>query len=240
MQRQGKERARRGHVKTTGMYRNPEDDDEERILISSAVPVSWSRAWFVRPALMELVGTMLLVFVGAAALIATTVTTTPVPPDDDGRQRMAVAVAVGLTAAALMYLNLKTSGGHHNPVVSLAALICGRITARQCAVYVVAQVLGAVLGALTLMAALPPAQWGALGSMTLAPSVTIWQGLIWETVITFLVVLVQAATMMRPYESLGKHGPLASGLVQVGAILAAFPFTGACFNPVRAAGTVCR
>eukprot|EP00699_Malawimonas_sp_californiana_P001000 EC714727.1.p4 GENE.EC714727.1~~EC714727.1.p4 ORF type:complete len:90 (+),score=20.45 EC714727.1:3-272(+) len=42
--------------------------------------------------------------------------------------------------------------------------------------------------------------------------------------------------MMRPYDSMGKHGPIASGLVVTACVLAGMRFTGAALNPLRAAG----
>src|SRR5512143_1888889 len=61
--------------------------------------------------------------------------------------RLPMGVAMGLTAAALIYSPFgRRSGAHMNPAVTLVFLRLGKITATDALAYVVAQVVGAVVG----------------------------------------------------------------------------------------------
>lgn len=73
----------------------------------------------------------------------------------------AVATGCGLVALILMFAGV--SGAHFNPVVSLALVIAGRLPPGQLGGYVVAQLLGGVLGVWTahLMFAEPLLQWSS-------------------------------------------------------------------------------
>ena len=57
-------------------------------------------------------------------------------------------IAIGLGLAALIYTGAHISGAHYNPAVSLAMLIRGEITKKDCLLYVLFQILGAVFGSL--------------------------------------------------------------------------------------------
>lgn len=84
----------------------------------------------------EALGTMFLVLVAAGTKIFSTQQGGP-----------AAALATGLAVAAAMIAFGYVSGGHFNPAITLANLIAGRIRAVAALGYVVAQVLGAVVGA---------------------------------------------------------------------------------------------
>ena len=57
-----------------------------------------------------------------------------------------IALAFGLSIVAMAYVIGNISGCHINPAVSLAMLINKKMTAKDFAGYVVAQVLGGILG----------------------------------------------------------------------------------------------
>jgi aquaporin Z len=62
-------------------------------------------------------------------------------------QRMPMGIAMGLTAAAIIYSPLgRRSGAHMNPAVTLTFLRLGRIHAHDAAAYVAAQFLGGSVG----------------------------------------------------------------------------------------------
>ena len=48
-------------------------------------------------------------------------------------------IAIGLGLAALIYTGAHISGAHYNPAVSLAMLIRGEITKKDCLLYVLFQ-----------------------------------------------------------------------------------------------------
>ncbi|ACL40272.1 major intrinsic protein [Pseudarthrobacter chlorophenolicus A6] len=64
------------------------------------------------------------------------------------------ALAAGLAVTAAMLAVGHVSGGHFNPAITLGHLLAGRIRAGVAAAYAVAQVAGAVVGALVLFAVL--------------------------------------------------------------------------------------
>lgn len=90
-----------------------------------------------KAALAEMVGTAILVIggVGTAVLAGDTVGT------------LGIALAFGLTLLALVFAIGSISGCHVNPAVTLGLLITRRIAVRRAAVYVVAQVIGGIVGA---------------------------------------------------------------------------------------------
>lgn len=90
---------------------------------------------------MEFAGTMILALavVGSGHMAANL--------SQDGGIRLlinALATAVGL--AVVIKIGMKTSGAHFNPVVTLVMVILKKISNEVAALYIAAQVLGAVLG----------------------------------------------------------------------------------------------
>lgn len=109
-----------------------------------------------RRATAELVGTALFVFVGVGSIPALLLL--------DGTTRSAfsapdlgfVALAVGFTVAALVYVLGPVSGCHVNPAVTCAFAATRRFPWREVPAYVAAQFAGATVGALLL--------WGVFGT----------------------------------------------------------------------------
>lgn len=111
-----------------------------------------------RKATAELTGTFMLLVgvVGSGALAET------LAPGQPGLVLLAHALSVaGVLAAAILALGA-VSGAHFNPAVTLAALVAGGITRAEAAVYVAAQLCGAVAGTVTanVMFSLPAVQVG--------------------------------------------------------------------------------
>ena len=102
-----------------------------------------------RRLLAEFLGTAMLVTVVVGSGIAAQ----QLSPDDVGLQLLENSLATALGLTVLILLFGPVSGAHFNPVVSLADWFLGRrsghgLRARDLGAYVVAQVLGAVGGAL--------------------------------------------------------------------------------------------
>src|SRR5256884_6457197 len=92
----------------------------------------------------ELLGSAFL----AALVIGSGIAAHTLSPGDVGLQLFenAAATAAGLFAIILMFGPV--SGGHFNPVVSLADAAFGGLSWRDAAAYIPAQVVGCVLGAI--------------------------------------------------------------------------------------------
>jgi aquaporin Z len=99
------------------------------------------RTQLLTPVLAEAIGTAVLVIggVGTAVLAGKTVGT------------VGIALAFGLTLAALVYAIGPISGCHVNPAITLAMAIRRRISPVEAIGYVVAQVVGAIVGAAVVL-----------------------------------------------------------------------------------------
>ncbi len=115
-----------------------------------------------RRASAEFAGTGLLV----AAVVGSGIAAARLSPQDAGLELLENAIATALALGALILMFGPVSGAHLNPVVSTVDWWLGRrtrtgITARELAAYLVAQVAGAVGGAIVadLMFGLPAVTW---------------------------------------------------------------------------------
>jgi MIP family channel proteins len=190
-----------------------------------------------RPTLAEGIATFFFVFVGAGSVVVTGNLTGGTL--DTGRL-VAIALAHGLAIALLVSAIGHLSGGHINPAVTFAAIITKRIEAAQGALYIVAQLVGAVLGALLIGALIPETLGGGLGdgglgSHALAPEVSVAQGVGIEIVLTAVLVFVVFGAAMDK-RGVGVVAPLAIGLAVMVDHFVGVPLTGASMNPARTLG----
>ncbi len=188
------------------------------------------RLW--KAALAEGIAVLLFVFIGAGAVIVST---------QDGLTLNAViiiALAHGLGFATLVAMTAKISGGHVNPVVTFAAALTGRMKIGPGAVYIGAQLIGAVLGALLLQVVLVGEVEGALGAHG-GPSAAVdgvSAAVVIEAVLTFVLVFVVFATAMDAKKGLGHVAPLFIGLAILIDNFVGVLLTGASMNPARSFG----
>lgn len=88
----------------------------------------------------EAVGTLILVVVGLGVPIFSIPQSNPLP----------ASLASGLAVTAVMLAFGYISGGHFNPAVTLGNFLAGRVRPVEAAAYVGAQLVGALIGALSL------------------------------------------------------------------------------------------
>ncbi len=179
----------------------------------------------LRRAVAELVGTFALIFVGVGSIVFT-----------QGQDLLAVAFAHGLTIAIMASAVGHISGGHFNPAVTLAFVVTRRIVPSVAAVYWLAQLSGAVLGALALRALFPGEANLDAGVPVLSSTIDSAAGIGIEALLTFFLVWVIFATAVDPGGAFKSIAGLAIGLTITIDILAAGPLTGAAMNPARAFG----
>jgi glycerol uptake facilitator-like aquaporin len=96
-----------------------------------------------RQALAEFLGSAGLV----AVVIGSGIAAQRLSPDDVGLQLLENALVTGAGLVALILAFGPVSGGHFNPVVTLADRVFGGVTNRQVAVYLPAQIVGGAVGA---------------------------------------------------------------------------------------------
>jgi aquaporin Z len=183
----------------------------------------------LRPLVAEFVGVFFLVFLGAGAIVANTYREGVVG-------LVGIALAFGLALAIAVSATMNVSGGHINPAVTLGLWSIGRIGWRQAGLYVVAQLLGAVVAALAIKGLYPEmaGRIAQLGTPQLAPALTLAQGIVLEAILTFFLAFVVMATAVDSAEP--KMAGFAIGLTLTVGILAGGPLTGGALNPARAFG----
>jgi aquaporin Z len=154
-----------------------------------------------------------------------------------------VSLAFGLTVLTMAYAIGHVSGCHLNPAVTIGLTVAGRFSVRDVVPYIVAQVIGATLGAyvLSLIATGAPgfdlvaSGFATNGFGEQSPGhYTMIAGLICEIVMTFffLFVILGATDRRAP----GGFAPLAIGLGLTLIHLISIPVTNTSVNPARSTG----
>ncbi len=184
----------------------------------------------------EAIGTFWLTFAGCgSAVIAAGF-------PNVGIGLLGVSLAFGLTVVTMDYTIGPISGCHLNPAVTVGLAAGGRFPASQIGPYVVAQVVGAVIGAvvLYLIASGSPAfdhagGFAANGYGEHSPGkYGLMSGFLAEFVLTaaFLFVIMGATHEKAP----AGFAPLAIGFALVLIHLVSIPVTNTSVNPARSTG----
>ncbi len=180
------------------------------------------RDWY-RNAIVEVVGTFALIFVGAGSIIAT-----------GGQNLVAIALAHGLAIGIMVASAGHISGGVYNP-----ALICGLVAARRMPVmrgvyYIVAQLVGALLAAIALKAVFSAQAIDAvkLGTPQLGQGVGVGAGVLAEIIMTFFLMYAVFGV------AIDLRGARAIAGIVIGLTISIDIFvggglTGAAMNPAR-------
>ena len=166
-----------------------------------------------------------LVFAGCGAIVANEVY-------GGALGTVGVALVFGLIIMVMVYATGHLSGAHINPAVTLAFTLTRHFPARDAAAYVAAQLTGALLAALLLLAIWPeqPAELGAT-----IPSVGSGSAFVYEIVLSafLMFVIIAVATDTR---AVGAAAAIAiGGTVGLDALFGG-PVTGASMNPARSFG----
>lgn len=182
----------------------------------------------------EMIGTFILIYVGTAVAVAALLQLPVAGPSYDS---LATPLAFGLALLVVVASIGHVSGAHVNPAVTLGLAVTGRFPWRYVPAYLLAQLAGALLGALATWATFGDAarQVGNLAATTPAAQVGLGQAVLVEALVTFVLVLVvvSVATDDRVH---GSVAPIAVGFALAAAVLVAGPVTGGAVNPVRAIG----
>lgn len=177
----------------------------------------------------EFIGTAVLVLFGCgSAAIA-----------GEALGTLGIALAFGLSIVAMAYVIGNISGCHINPAVSLAMLIDGRMSAKEFAFYVVAQVLGAIAGVGILYVLMVNSGFdivtqglGANGfDEASAVGVNMLGAIITEIVLTF--VFIYTILGVTADESKSAVAGIVIGLTLTFVHIMGIPLTGTSVNPAR-------
>jgi aquaporin Z len=188
--------------------------------------------------LAECIGTAVLVLIGCGAVAIGGLSGSPVI------NVAAIGLAFGLAVTAVAYSLGPISGAHINPAVTVAMLTAGRIKADEAIGYIIAQLIGAVIGAALIWAILSGkaggynVATGGLGQNGYGPGILGQYGLPAAALAELLATLIFTVVILGV--TAGRAGNPVAGLV-IGLTLFAlhlpfFNVTGLSVNPARSFG----
>ncbi|NPD15699.1 aquaporin Z [Xinfangfangia sp. D13-10-4-6] len=185
----------------------------------------------------EVIGTFILVFFGCGAAVIAGANGL------EGVGLTGISLAFGISIVAAAYGIGLISGAHLNPAVSLGILLAGKMSPADFVTYVIAQVLGAVLGAAVLYLIMSGKAGFVMGEYALGSNgfgenylgkFNMTSALVFEIVATFVfVTVILGATQPGASTILAA---LAIGLTLTGIHLVGIQVTGVSVNPARSIG----
>ncbi|MCD7900549.1 MAG: MIP family channel protein [Bacteroides sp.] len=180
----------------------------------------------------EMIGTMVLVLLGCgSAVFNGGVGTTA--------QVLTVAFAFGLSVVAMAYAIGGVSGCHINPAITLGCLISGRMNAKDALMYMMFQVIGAIIGSTIIYLLISGYAVDPGGTFTGAngygESTSTLTAFLAEAIFTFIFVLVVLGVTDNKKGNSAMAG-LAIGLTLVLIHIVCIPITGTSVNPARSIG----
>lgn len=197
----------------------------------------------------ELIGTWMLVTVGAGAAAVTLMLA-------EGESKasafnigigalgglgdwLAIGLAFGIAIAAAIYIFGPVSGAHLNPAVTIALWAGKKFPTKELVPYLVAQFAGATLGAFTLLAMLGSKGTivGGLGAPGPFPGISLSGVFIAELVGTFILMLTIMGIAVDKRAPQGWAGWMI-GLIVAGVITTMGNISGQGINPARTFGPV--
>ena len=181
----------------------------------------------------EMIGTALLIIFGPGSVVAALTVGKAV----DYAALGVISLSFGLVVAIVIYAFGSTSGAHINPAVTVSLAVTGRFPWREVGPYVLAQLVGSVLGGVLIVGTFGQVavDRGNVGGVAFAPGVSYAQAILVEALATYLLVLAIMGTAVDRRAPVGWAG-LIIGLSVTCLIMVFGPLTGAAVNPARAFG----
>lgn len=183
---------------------------------------SWS---FWRAVMAELIGMVLFIFIGISSAIGN-------PHNKNPDQEVKVALAFGLAIATLAQSLGHISGAHLNPAITLGLLASCQISFLRAVLYILAQMLGAIIASAIVYGIHPNSSLGVNSLNNISPG----QGFGVEFLATLQLVLCVIAVTDKRRTDVTGLAPLAIGLSVGLGHFAAISFTGCGINPARSFG----
>ena len=172
--------------------------------------------------LAEVLGTFTLVVVGSFAIVSALAS-----PD---ARLVSIALGFGLALLIGLYAFGEVSGGHFNPVVSLAMFLDRRLPMEDMIGYWISQAVGAILASIVVLIAYDDNV--VAGTTTQATDT--WAAIVVEIVMTALFVAV--ILQVTRSDKYGRSALVAIPLALVAIHVATIPISGASVNPARSLG----
>jgi aquaporin Z/aquaporin NIP len=186
-------------------------------------------------AVAELIGTFILIFTGCAVATAAILQRSTAGPLS--YNSLAVALAFGLALTAIVAAIGHVSGAHVNPAVTLALAATNKFPWQFVPIYVGAQLVGAILGAIAVWITYGEAgrELADVAATFPVEDVGDIQAFVVETLVTFILVFVVISVATDDRAPAGV-APLAVGFALACGVLIAGPVTGGSLNPARTLG----
>jgi aquaporin Z len=140
-------------------------------------------------------------------------------------------LAIGAMLTVMVYMGGHVSGAHYNPAVTLGVLLRGAMQKSDAAPYVVAQLVGATLAAVTVMAII-----GQTFAPAPAAGVAAYAALLGEVLVTFALVLVVLNVATAKSTEGNSYFGLAIGFTVMAGAFTVGPVSGGAFNPAVGIG----
>jgi MIP family channel proteins len=184
----------------------------------------------------EFIGTFMLIFCGVGSICADQFLRSG-SNGQNGVGLLGIALAHGLAIGIMVTALGHISGGHFNPAVTIGFWVTQKLSTLDTLLYWIAQLAGGTAAAYILRR-LPVEVWGPaqLGTPDLASGISRGNGMLFEAIMTFFLVLVVFATAVDERGAFDKVAGFAIGLTITAGALFGGPFTGAALNPARAFG----
>jgi glycerol uptake facilitator protein len=187
----------------------------------------------------EAIGTAILVFIGAGSVPLTVFLTAGAGGTGiDGTSGLStISFSFAFAIFAAVYAVGHISGAHINPAVTISLLATRKIDSTTAGGYIVAQLVGAFIGAgltLIILQGNDPAALG-LGAVSVNANAGLWIGFAAEIIGTAILVFTVFGTAVSGKAPAGFAG-LIIGFIVYGIIILVGPITGASLNPARELG----
>ncbi|KAL8470997.1 hypothetical protein ACS0TY_033539 [Phlomoides rotata] len=181
------------------------DDEPNSTFCTSANVVM-----LIQKVIAEAVGTYFLIFVGCGAVAVNKIYGSVTFPG--------VCIAFGLIVMVMIYSVGHISGGHFNPAVTITFAIFRQFPIKQVPLYILAQLLGAILGSGTLYLVLETGTNDAFFGTT--PVGSNLQAFVMEFVTSFLLMFVISG-VATDNRAIGELAGIAIGMtILIGVLIA--------------------
>lgn len=186
--------------------------------------------------LAEMIGTMVLVLMGCGVAVSLNCSSNVADVANAGTV-IGTAMAFGLSVIAMAYTIGGISGCHINPAITLGVYLSGRMSGKDAGMYVIFQIIGAIIGASLLwILTSNVADFSGTGANDLQDGVSVIGGLLAEIIFTCIFVLVVLGTTSKTNGSTNNFAGLAIGLTLILVHLVCIRYTGTSVNPARSIG----
>ena len=189
--------------------------------------------------LAEVIGTACLVYIGAGSAAATGVIAAGTKVPFSMAQLGMISFAFMFVIVGIVYAIGHISGGHINPAVTVSLAACGKFPWREVPGYVIAQVAGAMIGALGYFVTLgKSATVAAGGGVTAYNSSSMGFGRAGLIEAIGTAILVFTIFGVIDHRAVPGWAPMAIGASVFAIIIVLGPATGAAINPARYLGAM--